>query len=61
MSINIDIIKSNAEELIKITEKAENKAKEHLLTREEFLKFLDDVRAKNSFIMKELRLEVHSW
>ncbi len=56
MNINIDIIKSNAEELIKIAEKAESKVKQNSFTREDLLKFLDDFKEKNSFIMEELGL-----
>ena len=43
-----------AEDLIEIIQKVENKSKQHPLTREEFLKFLDDVKEKNSFILEEV-------
>ncbi len=54
MNINLDIIKSHTEELIKIIEEVENKLNQHALTQEEFLQFLDNVKEKNSFILEEL-------
>ncbi|MBQ2932620.1 MAG: hypothetical protein IJE62_07285 [Clostridia bacterium] len=57
MKLKPDVIKSHAEDLVKIAEEAESKAKQQPLTREEFLQFLKDFQEKNSLIMKELGLD----
>ncbi|MBQ2931474.1 MAG: hypothetical protein IJE62_01335 [Clostridia bacterium] len=54
MSINTSLVKELAEELVKMSEDFENKAKQHPVTEQEFLQFLNAYNEKNSLILKEL-------
>ena len=61
MNINLELIKSHIEDLIKVIEDAQNKAKKHPLTKQEFLQFLEEVKEKNSFITEELDISVENY
>ena len=61
MNISLDLLKSHMEDLIKIIENAQNKAKKHPLIKQEFLQFLEEVKEKNSFITEELDISVENY
>ncbi len=61
MNINTSAIKSLAEELMKMSENFENKAKQHPVTEQEFLQFLNDYNEKNFLLLKELGISAEPY
>ena len=59
--MNINLVKSHIEDLIKIIESTQHQAEHQALTEQEFSQFLEKVKEKNSFIIEELDISTKSY
>ena len=59
--MDIKLLKSLSEDLIKITQELQERVKDPSFTNEEFLQFIKNIKEQNDLILEELDLPTDSW
>ena len=54
MKIKVDTLRSRYDDLIELIENAHSKAKQHSLTKQEFLQFIREAKEKNNLLIEEV-------